>query len=80
MLHGDIFKKLQEIYPIKDTTIKRAIILPPKEEGVNVWFQNGPHSIRVRFVNNLELVFTYYSDTEWCLETMKYYIRDTTNA
>lgn len=33
------------------------------------WFPNGKNSIRVRFVNNDELIFTYNSPTRWSIIT-----------
>ena len=50
MTHKDILKRFLIAYPIPENTI-------------DCWFPNGKGSVRVRFVNHVELIFTYSSDT-----------------
>lgn len=40
------------------------------EEKVDVWFQNGKNSVRVRFKNHAELIFTFNGKQYWKLETV----------
>ena len=41
---------------------------------IDIWFANGYNSVRVRFVNGKEVVFTYMSDLDWKLETLDAHI------
>ena len=47
-------------------------LFPHLKDDVDVWFQNGKNSIRVRFRNVAlpELVFTFDSKKNWTLETV----------
>ena len=41
---------------------------------IDVWFANGFNSVRVRYVDNKEVVFTYRTDLDWKLETLDSFI------
>ncbi len=56
MTHSDIFNKFKEIAKVTD-------------EEVLCWFTNGKGSVRVRFLDYQEVVFTYHSDTKWMIES-----------
>lgn len=43
---------------------------------VELWFPNGKGSIRVRYNNKVELVFTYYGPNNWRLETVKEFLKN----
>lgn len=46
-----------------------------KMTKIEEWFPNGKNSIRVRFEDQEEYVFTYYGDNDWSLETVGCFIR-----
>ena len=48
---------------------------PNLKDTIDVWFQNGKNSIRIRFKNDSpELIFTFDSNKSWTLETVdKFY-------
>lgn len=53
-------------------------MFPYYENDVDVWYPNGKDSVRIKFkTTRSELIFTYYSEKEWCLETAKNYLRKT---
>lgn len=58
-------KKVFEIY-------KKLFIF--NEEVIDTWFQNGYNSVRIRFTNKKEVVFTYHDDTNWRLEPVEKFI------
>lgn len=46
------------------------------EKDIEMWFPNGKDSIRVKFKNRQELIFTYYSKNYWRLETRGAFLTD----
>lgn len=48
--------------------------MPTEAKNIVQWFPNGLNSIRVRFKNNDEFIFTYNGEKEWCYETVDSYI------
>ena len=63
MTHKDILKRFLIAYPIP-------------ENMIDCWFPNGKGSIRVRFVNHVELIFSYSSDKNWRIETVDSFLND----
>lgn len=61
MLHSDIYKIFKEYFPAY-------------YEKVDVWFQNGWNSIRIRYKNKAEHIFTFHNSNDWKLETVKSFI------
>ena len=59
MTHKDIFKAFDNIFRLG---------------SIEQWWQNGYGSIRIRFENKKEVVFTYTHDTKWRLETISSFI------
>ena len=45
-----------------------------KPSKIERWFPNGKNSIRIRFEDESEYVFTYYGDNVWCFETVDCFI------
>jgi hypothetical protein len=41
---------------------------------IDVWFANGYNSVRVRYVNTRESVFTYINEQDWKLESLDSHI------
>ena len=50
------------------------IHLKPYAKNIVEWFPNGQNSIRVRFTNKEEFIFTYNGEQNWCYETVDSYI------
>lgn len=48
--------------------------MPHQARLTTAWFPNGLNSIRVRFTNNEDFIFTYNNDKDWCYETVDSYI------
>ena len=61
MSHNDIFKIFKTTIGVSDALI-------------HTWFQNGKDSIRVRYVDHTELIFTYHNDRDWKLETVASFV------
>lgn len=61
MLHKDVFKAFNTHFDLGT---------------IETWWQNGYNSIRVRFENKKEIVFTYSDDKKWKLETIDSFIND----
>ena len=61
MIHAKILEKYKRIF-IMDA------------ENIDVWHPNGFGSIRIRFLDKREEVFTYTSDRQWSLETLEHFI------
>ena len=61
MTHNDIIEAFKDRFP-------------GSVEDIETIFQNGKNSIRVRFTNKNEFVFTYYDNSTWCLETVKHHL------
>ncbi len=62
MSHREVFSKFQSYFP------------DFSDDKIDIWFQNGKNSIRVRLTNQRELIFTYSSDANWRLQTINNYI------
>jgi hypothetical protein len=60
MNHHDVFKKFNEIFNLG---------------SIEQWWQNGFNSVRIRFEDKKEVVFTYTNDGKWTLETIYSYIQ-----
>ena len=41
---------------------------------VTAWFPSGKDCVRIRFADRNELMFTYHSEKDWCLESVNSYI------
>lgn len=63
MVHSEVLKKFKEKANIID------------ESSLDCWFMNGRDSIRVRFKNRTELVFTYHDERHWTLQTAEEFIK-----
>lgn len=63
MTHNEVFKKFKEYFNVEDSDI-------------DVWFQNGKNSIRVRNKEKREFVFTYESERNWCLDTSEHFLEN----
>lgn len=48
--------------------------MPCEAQRITRWFPNGFNSIRVRFTNNEDFIFTYNGERVWCFETVDSYI------
>lgn len=59
MIHKKVFEKHQAMFNC---------------DRVDTWFQNGYNSVRIRFENKKEVVFTYHDDDNWWLETVNIFI------
>ena len=59
MEHSDVFAMFQS-----------------KFEHVDVihWFPNGKDSVRVRTIDDVDMVFTYHSASDWKLESIDSYL------
>ena len=44
-------------------------------DAIVEWFPNGRDSIRVKFDDGVELVFTYYNDTNWRIEPIDTFLK-----
>lgn len=64
MNHNELFKKYKEIFQANDADI-------------DVWFPNGKDSVRVRYKDKREFVFTYSKSDEWCIQTIKEFLKST---
>ena len=62
MIHKNILKKFIEIFPQYEATIE-------------LWFPSGKNRIRVRLIDRREFIFTYNSESDWCLETVDSFIK-----
>lgn len=52
LMHEATFKKFREIWLVDDDSIEQ-------------WFPKGERSIRIRFKNNEDFIFTYYNKEHW---------------
>lgn len=59
MNHGEIYKYFELYFP------------DFSGDKVDVWFQNGKNSIRVRQKNRQEFIFTYNGKDNWKFETVE---------
>lgn len=66
MTHNQVLDIFKKCYPIED-------------DMVLCWFPNGKNSVRIRFANKVELVFTYKSSKEWTIETRDAFINRINN-
>lgn len=62
MLHSDVYKVFKEYFPAN-------------YENVDIWFQNGRNSIRIRYKNGAENIFTFNSSSDWKLETINSFVK-----
>jgi Txe/YoeB family toxin of Txe-Axe toxin-antitoxin module len=69
MVHTKVLKKYKEL--IK--SLADGMFSVNTEEPFT-WFPNGYNSIRIRYENRNEFVFTYHDDKKWRLETGDYFI------
>ena len=46
-----------------------------KPSTIIAWFPNGYNSIRIRFEDCSEFIFTYDGDDDWCFETVDRFTR-----
>ena len=67
MVHTDIFKKFKQFSKMKDDSVKE-------------WFPNGKDSIRVRFIDEKEIVFTFKAHDNWRFETVESFIKGSLNC
>lgn len=61
MAHTELIEKFKEICRIN-------------VEDFEHWFPNGKDSIRVRFDEYTDVVFTYHSEKDWRIESMDSYL------
>ncbi len=66
MSHIDIYKHFKTLFPEK------------VEKSVE-YFPNGKNSIRVRYLDKSELIFTLNSISDWKLETIKSFLKSYEN-
>lgn len=63
MTHNGIYRKFEQLFP----NIANRI--------TDVWQPEGKNSIRIKRGRNIgQLVFTYFSDKEWKLETYYHFM------
>lgn len=62
MSHSEIYKYFELYFP------------DFAGDKVDVWFQNGKNSIRIRQKNHQEFIFTYNGNSNWKFETMKSFV------
>lgn len=62
MLQRDVLKQFQRIFH-------------PAKDSVTEWAPNGKNSVRVTLRDGSKFAFTYVSDDEWRLETVRSFIR-----
>ena len=41
---------------------------------ITAWFPSGKDCVRIRIANGQEIIFTYHSEKDWCLESVNSYI------
>lgn len=63
MAHGDVYKCFELYFP------------QYAGENVELWFQNGKNSIRVRTTDKREFIFTCNGKDDWRFETVKSFIK-----
>lgn len=61
MVPSKIFEKFKEKFP-------------SETEKIDIWFPNGRNAIRVRFKSRSEVIFTYWSDKKWKLESLDHFL------
>lgn len=61
MTHPEVFKQFTKDFPHYMGMI-------------SAWFPNGKNSIRLRRTEGDDVIFTYNSDRDWCLETVDHFI------
>lgn len=50
-------------------------IFPPFSTQMTEWFPNGRNSVRVRVKSGSDFIFTYHSESDWCLETVDAFVK-----
>lgn len=63
MNHKQVFKHFTNLFPL----IAGSSVL--------TWFPNGKNSIRVRYVNGEDHVFTYNDSLDWSYETVDCFLK-----
>ena len=58
MSHSEVMKWFENYFP------------DYSGDRIDVWFQNGRNSIRIRQKNGQEFIFTYHSQKDWRFETI----------
>ena len=46
------------------------LLFPQYIECIDTWFPNGKNSIRVRWTQDSDRIFTYNGIDDWCFETV----------
>lgn len=63
MSHNDIYQKFEQMFPNM------------ADRMTDIWYPEGKNSIRIRRGRNIrQLVFTYFSDKEWKLESYYHFM------
>lgn len=55
---------------------KFKLISHTTDEQIVCWWPNGRNSIRVKLTSTLILVFTFFTDKRWSLETFDFWTGD----
>lgn len=50
-------------------------LFPQFIEHIGEWFPNGKNSVRIRLLDNRDLIFTYKGPKDWRLETVDSFIK-----
>lgn len=58
MTHANVFRKFEILFPNLSG------------DNMELWFQHGRNTIRVRTKDKREYVFAYYGDNDWALSPM----------
>lgn len=59
MRHVDVYEMFTKLHPLYC--------------GGYTWFPHGRNTIRIKFIENLEFVFTYHNNRCWSFETLQMY-------
>ena len=49
--------------------------LPRHASETIAWFPNGKNSIRVRYEDGRDFIFTFNNELDWCYETAEHFIK-----
>ena len=61
MLHKDVINRYSELFP-------------ERCKDVDTWLMNGCNSVRLKFKDGDERIFTFYNDKNWKIETVDSFI------
>ena len=50
-------------------------LFPQFMERIETWFPNGKNSVRIRMLDNQDIIFTYNGPKDWRLETVDSFIK-----